>query len=170
MHIRKLQVHDAPAFHALRLRALREHPAAFTSSFEEDALLPVEASARRLDAARNTFWGAFDGDGTLCGMVGLEREQRAKNRHKAGVVAMYVASECAGRGAGRALLGALLQEARAQGLELLVLTVTEGDGPARHLYEGVGFRSFGVEPRAIKVGSQAYAKNHMFLELEGRPQ
>lgn len=166
MQIRKLEVHDAPAFHALRLRALREHPAAFTSSFEEDAQLPVEASARRLDATRNTFWGAFDADGTLRGMVGLEREQRAKNRHKATVVAMHVAGECAGRGAGRALLQALLQEARAQGLELLVLTVTEGDGPARHLYESVGFRSFGIEPRAIKVGAQAYAKNHMFLQLE----
>ena len=165
MQIRKLEVHDAPAFHALRLRALREHPAAFTSSFEEDGQLPLEASARRLDATRNTFWGAFDATGALQGMVGLEREQRAKNRHKATVVAMYVAGECTGRGVGRDLLQALLQEARAQGLELLVLTVTEGDGPARRLYESAGFRSFGVEPCAIKVGGQAYAKNHMVLQL-----
>ena len=81
MQIRKLEVHDAPAFHALRLRALREHPAAFTSSFEEDGQLPVEASAKRLDATRNAFWGAFDADGALQGMVGLEREQRAPQDH-----------------------------------------------------------------------------------------
>ncbi len=33
-------------------------------------------------------------------MVGLERETRAKNRHKAKVVGMYVAHERTGRGIG----------------------------------------------------------------------
>ncbi len=35
----------------------------------------------------------------------------------------------------------------------------------RQLYERCGFRSFGVEPRAIKVDGRYYAKNHMYLEL-----
>jgi hypothetical protein len=37
MQIRRLEISaDAPLYRALRLRGLREHPDAFTSSFEED--------------------------------------------------------------------------------------------------------------------------------------
>jgi ribosomal protein S18 acetylase RimI-like enzyme len=162
--IRRLQSDDAPAYRALRLRALRDHPEAFTSSYEEDEREPPESARSRLASPGTQFWGAFQ-DGALCGMVGLVREARAKNRHKATVVAMYVAPECAGRGLGRALLEALVDQARADGIESLLLTVTEGNDPARRLYEAAGFRSFGIEPRAIKVAGRLYAKNHMVLDL-----
>ncbi len=165
MQIRRLTADDAPAYRALRLRGLREHPDAFTSSFEEDETLPLDASARRLRSEAQTFWGALDGDGMLLGIVGLDRETRAKNRHKATVVGMYVAPEAAGRGCGRALLDALVACARQENLELLVLTVTEGNGAAAALYERRGFRSFGIEPRAIQVHGVAYGKNHMYLDL-----
>ena len=164
MPIRRLQAADAPAWRALRLRGLREHPAAFTSSAEEDEQQPLQAAQQRLARPDALFWGAFE-DGRLCGIVGLERERRAKNRHKATVVGMYVASECAGRGIGRELLQALVREAAALGLQLLVLTVTEGDGPARRLYEAAGFRAFGTEPRAIQADGRFFAKIHMCLEL-----
>jgi ribosomal protein S18 acetylase RimI-like enzyme len=62
-------------------------------------------------------------------------------------------------------LRALIDDARDGGLELLVLTVTQAEGSALRLYERSGFRSFGIEPRAIKVDGRAYAKNHMYLEL-----
>jgi len=70
-----------------------------------------------------------------------------------------------GRGIARALIQTLIEDARDDGLELLVLTVTEGNGSARRLYERCGFRSFGIEPRAIKVDGRAFAKDHMYLEL-----
>lgn len=164
MDIRRLGPNDAAGYRTLRLRALWEFPQAFTSSYEEDEKLPPEAAGKRLGSDHNKFWGAFEG-GELCGMVGLERETRAKNRHKAKVVGMYVAHERTGRGIGAALMKALIDDARASRLELLVLTVTEGDGAALRLYERCGFRSFGIEPRAIKVDGHAYPKNHMYLEL-----
>ncbi|MGV3572439.1 MAG: GNAT family N-acetyltransferase [Ramlibacter sp.] len=164
MQIRLLTAADAAAYRALRLRGLREHPEAFTSSYGEDLQHPEQITAARLASATHAFWGAFEG-GKLVGIVGLERERRAKNRHKAIVVGMYVAGEAAGRGVARGLLGALLAQARGEGLESLVLTVTEGNDKARRLYEAAGFRSFGIEPRAIKVDGRAYAKNHMVLDL-----
>jgi ribosomal protein S18 acetylase RimI-like enzyme len=164
MQVRRLTQADAPAYRALRLRGLREHPQAFTSSFEEDAAQPAEAAQQRLAANRSSFWGAFDGD-TLCGVVGLDRETRAKNRHKATLVGMYVAPEAAGRGAGRALVDALLTQARDEGLRLLVLTVTEGNSRAMQLYERCGFRSFGVEPCAVCVDGRYFSKNHMAFWL-----
>jgi ribosomal protein S18 acetylase RimI-like enzyme len=168
VEIRLLAPPDAAAWRALRLRALREHPDAFTSGYEEDEQLPLSVSADRLASSRVTFWGAFMRS-ELCGMVGLERETRAKNRHKATVVAMYVAPEAAGQGLGRQLLQALIAECRAEGIESLVLTVTEGNARAQGLYEQAGFRSFGIEPRAIKLGATAYAKNHMHLDLSTTP-
>lgn len=166
MQIRRLAPADALSFRTLRLRALREHPDAFTSRWEDEQQQPVEASAARL--AGHAFWGAYQGP-ELYGFVGLERETRVKNRHKATVVAMYVAPEVAGQGVGRALLGALLSHARSEGVASLVLTVTEGNGAAQHLYEGVGFRSFGIEPDAIRVDGRSYAKNHMHLDLGTAP-
>ena len=82
---------------------------------------------------------------------------------------MYVAPEATGGGAGRALLAALLAHARSEGLRSLVLTVTEGNASAQHLYRSVGFRSFGIEPDAIRIDGHSYAKNHMHLALDATP-
>ncbi|MBC7378786.1 MAG: GNAT family N-acetyltransferase [Burkholderiaceae bacterium] len=165
MQIRRLQPSDASAYRELRLRALREHPEAFTSSFEEEAEKPVETSKRRLaESTGNKFWGAFLDD-ALVGMVGLDREQRIKNHHKATLVGMYVAPEAGRRGIGQALVDALLAQARAGGIELLLLTVTHGNATARELYARCGFATFGVEPDAIRVAGESFAKEHMYLKL-----
>jgi len=165
MEIRLLVPSDAPVYREVRLRALREHPEAFTSSHAEDGKLPLATTEKRLQPGdERRSWGAFDG-AALCGMVGLEREARAKSRHKAKVVGMYVALEAAGRGVGRALLDRLVADARTSGVELLVLTVTEGNRAATALYERAGFRSFGLEPDAIRVDGRSLAKNHMYLQL-----
>ena len=164
MEVRRLTIDDSPAYRTLRLRSLREHPEAFTTSHEELERQPLADTERRLAGANAKFWGAFE-HGRLCGYVGLERATRAKCRHKATLVGMYVEPEAAGRGIGRALVDTLVRQARADGLELIVLTVTEGNAKAATLYERCGFRSFGVEPHAIKVDGRAWGKNHMYLQL-----
>ncbi|TFZ04566.1 GNAT family N-acetyltransferase [Ramlibacter rhizophilus] len=165
MHIRRLVATDAAAFRALRLRALKEHPDAFTSSWEEDSRVPLDESARRLASATAAFWGAFGIELGLVGMAGLERSVRAKARHKGTVVAMYVAPEAGRRGIGAMLLEALFAHARSEGLQDLVLTVTCGNEAALRLYERAGFRAFGSEPRAILVDGQAFTKVHMHCSL-----
>ena len=167
MEIRRLEPEDAVAYRALRLRGLAEHPDAFTSSCEEESQQPLEATLRRLAAGGDeSVYGAFV-DGAMAGVAGLGRERRTKNRHKATVFGMYVAPEYARRGVGAALLGHLIASARTvTGLEQLVLTVTDSNVPAMRLYEQLGFRSFGVEPRAIRVSETYYGKAHMILQLE----
>ena len=168
MEVRRLAIADGPEYRALRLRALREHPDAFTSSYEEDAPQPLQVTFARLASPLYAFWGAFQ-RGEMCGMVGLEHERRAKNRHKGVVIGMYVTPERAGQGVGRALLQALLAHARSEGVQSLVLTVTEGNAHAQRLYTGAGFRSFGIEPDAIRIAGQSFAKNHMHLDLNQAP-
>src|SRR3569832_2002775 len=161
MEIRRLTIDDAPAYRTLRLRSFREHPEAFTTSYEELERQPLADTEKRMKAFNMKFWGAFD-DGRLCGYVGLVRETRAKSRHKATLVGMYVEPEYAGRGIGRELVDRLVAEARADGLVLIVLTVTAGNERASGLYERCGFRSFGIEPKAIKVAGAYFGKNHMY--------
>lgn len=167
MTIRRLGPADAPVYREFRLRGLREHPEAFTSSYEEDVSKPLAATEARLKADGDTaMWGAFV-DGVLAGGIGLLRETRLKNRHKADIVAMYVLPEYARRGIGRALLERAIAHARDAGIEQLTLTVTQTNAAARELYAAAGFVTFGVEPRAIKVEGQYFAKEHMMLSLGG---
>ena len=127
---------------------------------------PLAATEARLAPdSGDAVYGAL-ADGTLVGVLGLAREPRAKNRHKAVVFGMYVAPEYAGQGIGAALVAHVIAAARNQsGVEQLVLTVTQTNDGARTLYERCGFRSFGVEPRAIHVGDRYFDKNHMILFL-----
>jgi len=110
------------------------------------------------------MFGAFV-EGVLVGSVGLVRDPRRKRRHAAEIVAMYVLSGHARRGIGRALLAHAIAVARDSGAEQLTLTVTQGNDAARRLYAAAGFATFGIEPRAIKVGDRYLAKEHMVLEL-----
>lgn len=165
MQIRRLDTADALAFHAFRLRGLREHAEAFTSSHDEEVLKPESETARRLaPGSDTTLWGAFVG-GELAGIVGLTREQRQQNRHKARLVAMYVAPEHSGQGIGRALVDTVIADARTQGIERIVLTVTAGNPPATALYERAGFVAFGLEADAIRVNGISFGKQHMALAL-----
>lgn len=166
MKLRALELADAPAYRALRLRGLREHPGAFTSSFEEESSRPPEEAARRLAAHASTrMWGAFDSDSKLAGVFGFSRETRLKNRHKATLVGLYVAPEFNGRGIGRSLVAAVIEDARRAGVELAVLTVTAGNARARALYVEAGFRPIGIEPDAIRTSGHSFGKEHFYLSL-----
>src|SRR5450432_2070537 len=129
MQIHPLTRTDAAAYHALRLRMLRECPEAFTSSFEEESLKDVAWAEMRIGpsakAPHDFILGAVSEAGDLIGTVGLSVEGRAKERHKALLFGMYVAPEVASGGVGRALLSACLNRARSiPGLEQVNLTVT----------------------------------------------
>lgn len=167
--IRLLTPLDASAYRALRLRALREFPEAFTSSDEDELVRPLSWSQDRLTAdpgkPHDFFLGVFE-DNELLGMVGLQGRYRPKERHNATVVGMFVAPEHATRGLGRLLMQDLLTRARKlPQLEQLDLTVTEGNDRAQRLYARCGFQVFGVHPHAIKVNGVDYAKVHMGLRL-----
>jgi ribosomal protein S18 acetylase RimI-like enzyme len=170
LHIRQLERADAAAYHALRLRMLRVYPDAFTSAYEEDALKPLAWAEKRLDAGKDAphdfVLGAFAESGEMIGSVGITVETKMKQRHKALLFGMYVVPEAAARGVGRALLADCLERARAiPGLEQVYLSVTASNERARKMYEAAGFETFGVEERAIKVGSEYFAKAHMTLRF-----
>jgi ribosomal protein S18 acetylase RimI-like enzyme len=163
--VRRLGPDDAATYWALRLRGLKEHPEAFTSSYAEEATRSPDFALRRLGAqSASHFWGAFV-NGVLAGTMGLDFEPRQQSRHKGKVIGVFVPVEFTGRGLGRRMLQALTQDARANHLELLVLTVTANNQSAEQLYLSQGFTRFGVEPMAIKVAGQYFDKVHMAVKL-----
>lgn len=174
MHIRALTVTDAAAYRDLRLRMLRDHPSAFTSSLDEDSQKPLSWTEKRIvaghDSPHDLVLGAFADSGDLVGAVGLAVELRAKVRHKARLFGMYVAQEASSNGVGRALLEYCVERASAiPGLEQINLTVTSTNERAVRLYAAAGFETFGLEKRAIKVDGTYYSKTHMVLYLDGWP-
>ena len=169
LDIRPLAEADADDFVRLRLRALKEHPEAFGSSYEEERIRPsgeVAAPLRRpTDAPDDFTLGAFR-EGQLVGIASFSREIGQKVRHRGAVRGMYVPVEDQGRGIGRALITRAIQRARlADGLEQVGLAVATRNERARSLYASLGFETYGVEPNALIVEGQRIDEELMVLRL-----
>lgn len=166
--ISRLTEADVPAYRALMLQAY-EVPDAFTSTPQERAASPASFWLERVAHPKglSVAFGAFDG-GRLVGTVTLEFNHRAKTCHKAHVVGMYVRPEQQGKGTGRALLDAAVTHAQTLGqVQVLNLTVTEGNAAALALYQRAGFQAFGTEPLAVRTPNGYKAKVHMWKPLPG---
>jgi ribosomal protein S18 acetylase RimI-like enzyme len=165
VRIVRLDPSHAGLVRALRLRAVREEPTAFLSSYEEDVVGWTEDFvATSLSKPLGTgVFGAFAE--SLVGMVGLVRETRMKSRHRARIWGMYVAPESRARGIARTLLEHAIAEARAAGIEHLELTVAAPQSVARALYERLGFRSIGTIPSAMRVNGKDVDEALMVLTL-----
>jgi len=163
MEIRRLHEADAKAFWEFRLKGLESEPNAFGESPEEHLRTTVETVAERLGsrAADEFVLGAFDGS-ILAGTAGFYRVQRIKQRHKGWIWGVFVDAEYRGRGVARAILLRLLEMVQnISGLDCVLLNVATTQEPARGLYASLGFRSFGVEPRSLKVNDRFVDEEHM---------
>jgi RimJ/RimL family protein N-acetyltransferase len=165
VRLRRVAANDLQAYKALRDEVLERHPQAFTSDAATERRRRADDYLPRLGLERpeggHFTLGAWQG-AALVGAIGLERDARPKVRHIGHVIGMMVRDDVQGRGIGRALIEELVAEARGPiGIELLTLTVTEGNLSALRLYESAGFERFGVLPRALKIGPTYHAKVHM---------
>jgi ribosomal protein S18 acetylase RimI-like enzyme len=170
MSIRLLGDEDATALRELRLRALRDEPDPYLSTYAEERDLGVDWFAERLRANRarppDGVIGAFDGD-ALVGFIGMWRDAKAKSAHRANLWGLYVAPEARRRGHGRALVVAALQRLRAAAVEQVHLGVATTSAAARRLYAEAGFLVVGVLPRAMKDGDRYLDEELMVCPLAG---
>lgn len=170
MHISRLTPTHAAEYRALMLRAYADEPDAFTATVSEREPLPLQWWTSRVSDdpdASELVLGAFL-DARLVGVAGLRFERRERTRHKATLFGMYVLPPFRSRGIARALIEAVLEHARSTpGTRVVQLTVMETNAPARRLYASCGFRPFGTEPFAIKVGERFVSVVHMWCAVGG---
>jgi GNAT superfamily N-acetyltransferase len=143
MNVRQIAADEWSRLRDIRLRALADAPSAFGSSLarEQDR---TEADWRRwLETRDGVMFACVDEvEDAWVGIAGTYAE--AEDPDLVWVVSMWVAPEARRRGAGRLLLGACVDWARARLAREVRLWVTEGNDAARTLYETAGFRSTGA--------------------------
>lgn len=164
--VRALTVADGKDFRDFRAAALKIHPEAFGEDYDEFLAKPESEITSRLHEVDGTFvLGAFD-DNKLVGTIGHARKPGKKNRHQAIIWGVYVDGSQRGRGIGRLLTEAAIAKSRALGdVEELQLTVITTNKNAMRLYESLGFKTYGVEPKALKVGTDYWEEALMHLPL-----
>lgn len=146
--VRRIRADEWEGLRDLRLRALRDSPTAFGSTFEQE-------SQRTDDHWRERARVSADGDARVLFVVAVEGALRGMargvpdetGRDLCHLYGMFVDAEVRGRGHGRALVDAVCAWARSRGSRRVVLNVTETNAEAIRLYEACGFvRTGAVQP------------------------
>ena len=161
MIIRLLEKENWKQFKAIRLEALSECPEAFGSSLEEESNLSDAEFEQNFK--KSTFFGAIQNN-QLVGCTGFFICSLSKMSHRGVVFSMYIKNGYRGQGIGNALLNAVITHAKNRVIQLH-LTVVTTNQTALKLYQKNGFRIYGTEPRALKIGDQFYDEHMMVLEL-----
>ncbi|KMJ57415.1 acetyltransferase [Bacillus sp. LL01] len=165
MEIRLLKPNDAENYRTIRLEALKNNPEAFSSSYEEEKEYLLESFENRLSFQHVFTFGAFE-KMLLVGTVTLICETKMKIKHRANIVAMYVCAGLRESGIGRALMEEAIGKARELvEIEQLHLTVMATNEPAKKLYKSLGFTTYGVDKKGLKIGDTYFDEELMVLGL-----
>jgi ribosomal protein S18 acetylase RimI-like enzyme len=159
IYVRRFGPEEAETFRAIRLEALRSHPASFGASYEIESARPLTYFADGLGC--DAIFSAWR-ENELLGISAYHREETPKQHHKGLLWGMYVRKEARGSGAADMLVDAVVKHAKNE-VEILLLAVGVHNEPAQRLYRRHGFTEYGREERALKVGDVYY--DEIFMQL-----
>lgn len=145
--IRRVGPDRAEDYRRIRLMGLERDPDGFGSTLAAEADRPFSHFVERVSEC--PVFGAYV-DETIVGMVGLKRETGEKTRHRATIWGVYTAAEWRGHGIAERLMKAAIAHARDEGVLQLHLAVYAANRPALSLYQRLGFRVYGLDPRGLR--------------------
>lgn len=143
----------------VRLRALRDAPDAFGSSYERESAFTPEKWLERLTGS---WWRVAVVDGADAGLVCVRVEEGTAH-----LLSMWVAPEARNRGVGSLLVDAAIEHARGQGLEEMELWCVDHNTAARALYTRKGFTPTGKTmalPSNPDIPESHYALSLLFRQ------
>lgn len=161
IEIVSLRPEEWQLYKELRLRALKEEPQAFGSTYEENLNHPDAYWKQRLEDSfkKDTQWLLFARlNNQLIGMIGayLEKEDQAE------VIAMYVMPETRGKGISKLLMKELIKKIKINNdIKKIIITVNPEQKAALHLYHNVGFQLVSQEKDILGDG-----KEHKLYKLQ----
>jgi ribosomal protein S18 acetylase RimI-like enzyme len=166
LEIRPLDTGDATAFRRIRLKAISDSPSAVWPTYEEEAKRTVEEIEARIQRkSTQVVFGAFI-DSKLVGIAGLRREPLEQVKHKAVLWGVFISPDRRREGVARKLISSVPSFARDEGVLQIQLCVNAENDRAQSLYRSLGFKPFGLEPRAMRVGAKYFDEEHMVLRLD----
>ncbi len=140
--VRRIRPDEWPRWREVRLRMLRDHPAFFSTRYEDAVRLPEENWREWVAGADGRTKALFcaEEDGAWLGVVGAFLRVDPTETQ---LVSLWASPEARGRGLAPLLVQAVAEWARGRGCERVVLFVQEANEPARRLYEKLGFQRTG---------------------------
>jgi ribosomal protein S18 acetylase RimI-like enzyme len=163
LKVRRLEPNDVASYRDIRLEGLKNHPEAFSASWETESARPTSWWVERLEA--NIVLGGWIDGSPLAGVVGFRMHGGAKVRHKGVLWGMYVRPNARGTGLAASLVQRVIEQGRPF-LEGILLTVVATNLAACRLYRAAGFKQYGLERRALKIGDAYYDEALMALSLD----
>jgi ribosomal protein S18 acetylase RimI-like enzyme len=163
MKIRMLTQEDWQPWKLLRLEALKNSPESFGSSYEEEVNWPDLDFQNSL--TKSDIFGVFV-DNSLVSCAGFYSLNSAKTKHRGVILGMYTRPECRGQGIASSLIKTIINHAKSRVAQLHLTCVTSNLG-AVAFYQKQGFKIYGTEPRALKIGDTFFDEHLMILDLTG---
>jgi RimJ/RimL family protein N-acetyltransferase len=97
-------------------------------------------------------------------MAGFMAQNRLKARHKGLMWGVYVRPDWRGRGLGEALVRQVVDHA-ADHVIVLEAGVGIFNTGARRTYHKLGFRPYGIERKALRIGDTFYDEELLFIDF-----
>ena len=155
--VRRARPDDADAIVALMLEVQALHVAGRPDLFKPGGTENAAETRERMLAPGHFMWVATDDDavaGYAYARVSLEPENRWRfAAHSLILDQMGVTARCRRRGVGRKLWNAVLETAKAEGVQRVVLNVWAFNTLARAFYSRLGFMPF-HERMAVELSGQ----------------
>lgn len=165
IYIRRLTKDDIHSFFYLRLEALRDSPTSFLASYEDEKSSGHKFYENILNQVGddNVIFGAFIHD-QLSGIIGIYQAKYERIRHKGNIWGTFVKPEYRKYGVGKALMGKVIDHARNE-MKCIAINLTVGSAnyPAKKLYESLGFKTWGTEPKSILIDGKLYDEDYLML-------
>lgn len=169
--VREITQDEVPPFWVLRLQALHDHPESFGSDYEESRRKgPTYTERGYFDGGVNRLFASFTDKGELIAQAGTY-EELGKCSHIAKIISVYTHPDHRGRGlASRLVQLAIDHLHHFPDITSIRISVNSNNAPALHIYEKMGFVTWGKEPDAIRTADgSCHNERHMVLVSNTRP-
>lgn len=159
IHIRQLQIDDVHDFRTIRLSALKHSPEMFGSTYKVESKRPLSIFTELI--SNSVIFGAYE-DNRIIGIIIFQQQVGLKDRHKAHLYSFFVEPNFRNQGIAQQLLQTVIDYGQHH-VEQIMLSVVADNISAIRLYTKNGFRSYGIEPHAMKSELGYQDENLMVL-------